>query len=144
MDERGTKDVSISTTNTFLCPKRGYLDIKDQRMKPGDIDDSHFEEMFLQDRILRVLTCHSDPMGITMLYENENYLYDPSAISYFEEELESTYIIAPRKHTAEDRVAVLYFPREREAEAVVLEDNVFRRFRNWLMRIFGCGSVRKN
>ncbi|VEN41463.1 unnamed protein product [Callosobruchus maculatus] len=136
------KDVSVTTTNSYLCRKRGYVDINDQKMEPGDADNSHFEEMYQQDQILKILSSSYQPQEVMVLYKNENFCHDSSNLSCFDDEIEqasrSTYIIQPADFR-EDTVRIIYFRNEQRAEVVMVKkENAITRFWTWCKEKIDC------
>nr|CAH7765596.1 unnamed protein product [Callosobruchus chinensis] len=136
------KDVSVTTTNSYLCRKRGYVDINDRKMEPGDADNSHFVEMYQQDRILKILPSSYQPQEVMILYKNENFCHGSSDLSCFDDEIEqgsrSTYVIQPADFR-EDIVRIIYFRNEQRAEVVMLKrENAITRFWTWCKGKIDC------
>ncbi|CAH1953660.1 unnamed protein product [Acanthoscelides obtectus] len=141
-DNIAKKDVSSTTTNSYLCRKRGYVDINDQKMEPGDADNSHFEEMYQEDRILKILSSSHQSQEVMILYKNENFCHESSNLSCFDDEIQqtsrNTYVIQPDDYR-EDTVRIIYFRNEQRAEVVLLKkENVIARFWAWCKGKIDC------
>lgn len=85
--------------------------------------------------------------GITFLYTNENFFYDPSMLSYYEDEteLDNDFYNETNKQKGEvvqETVSVVYFPREQHAELVNLmkKKNILRRVLEYVWNNLGCAK----
>lgn len=83
---------------------------------------------------------------VTFLYTNENFFYDPSTLSYYEDETELGNNLynevknIQRNEVVETTVSVIYLPREQHAELVALmkKKNVLRRIWGFVWNNLGC------
>lgn len=105
------------------------------------------KDLYFQERILQVLSGTYRTSEITFLYINENFMYDPSNLSYYEDETEmgnnlycETKNILRKNDVVEARVSMVYLPMEQRAEIVHLtrKKNVLKRIWNFVLTNLGC------
>lgn len=106
--------------------------------------DEHF---LFQEKILQVLSGTYNTSEVTIFYINQNFVYDPSNLSYYEDETEmgnnlyyETKNVLQKNEVVETRVSVTQFPREQYAEVVTLtkKKNILQRIWNFLLTKLGC------